>query len=191
MALRLPRLNAAGPLTGALLLAAALHAAAETPADPDALLPGEVPPPSEQEPALPLPVPDAEREPDPPAVPEFDSRDIPDLAPGDRLIPGEEWRAMTTGKVVWYAIEGRLWGREFFHPNGTQSIFVASDGTCLEGVWWEGNGVYCFSYEGLHCFRHVLRGDQILIVSITGGEVQTVERITDDGPLACTPPMLM
>ncbi len=112
-------------------------------------------------------------------------------APEEVPIPVEDWREMTAGRVVWYSIEGRHWGREYYDPERDRAVFVGADGTCLSGGWAAQDGVYCFAYAGLHCFRHVRRGARIVILPVPDGVEQTVERITDDGPLACTPPLTM
>ncbi len=61
-------------------------------------------------------------------------------------IPPEEWRAMTRGKTVWYALDGAHWGREYFHPDSDVATFLGRDGQCLSAPWAHVDGVYCFAH---------------------------------------------
>jgi|OM-RGC.v1.023555888 hypothetical protein len=104
-------------------------------------------------------------------------------------IPPEEWRAMTRGKTVWYALDGAHWGREYFHPDSDVATFLGRDGQCLSAPWAHVDGVYCFAYGGLHCFRHLRRGEEIVVIPVDGdGGEQTVERI-DRTPVSCEAPL--
>jgi hypothetical protein len=109
--------------------------------------------------------------------------------PGDVPIPLEEWREMVEGRTVWYALNGQHWGREYFHPGKDSATFLARDGQCVTAPWAYAEGVYCFAYAGMHCFRHVRRGEEIVVIPIEGdGAEQTVERI-DDTPVSCEAPL--
>lgn len=111
-----------------------------------------------------------------------------DLQPGDRPIPPEEWRALTEGRTVTYTIGGRLWGREFFHPGGERATFLGADGACMTAPWAYAEGLYCFGYGGLHCFRHVRRDGDILILPEGGGPEQAVEGV-ETAPISCDAPL--
>lgn len=111
--------------------------------------------------------------------------------PEDVPVPVEEWRRLTEGRVVWYALRGAHWGREYFHRGRNLATFVARDGTCMTAPWVEADGLYCFAYSGLDCFRHVRRDGQLMVLPLGDGEPQTIEQITDDGPLSCEPPLMM
>ena len=109
--------------------------------------------------------------------------------PGDAPIPPEEWRAMVEGRTVWYSLNGEHWGREYFHPDKDSATFLARDGQCVTAPWAYAEGVYCFAYAGMHCFRHVRRDGEIVVIPIEGdGAEQRVERI-DDTPISCEPPL--
>ncbi|MFN3614353.1 MAG: hypothetical protein ACK4WC_07320 [Rubrimonas sp.] len=110
------------------------------------------------------------------------------LASADQDIPIAEWREMTEGRIVWYSIDGRHWGREYFHPGGRTATFVAADGTCMTTSWTYANGVYCFAYGGLDCFRHVRRDGVMLAIPTSNGTAQTIDRITE-GVLSCGDPL--
>lgn len=110
--------------------------------------------------------------------------------PGDVPVSAAEWRRLTEGRVVWYSLNGEHWGREYFHPNRQRATFVYRDGTCVSAPWIESDGVFCFAYGGLHCFNHVRRDGQLVVLPVDGGPMQTIERITDDGPLSCEPPLM-
>ena len=113
------------------------------------------------------------------------------LEPGDEPIPLQEWREMTEGRVVWYTLRGQHWGREYFHRGQDLATFILYDGTCITAPWGYADGVFCFSYAGTDCFRHVRRAGEIVVIPIGAGEAQSVERISDDGPLSCEPPLAM
>jgi hypothetical protein len=89
------------------------------------------------------------------------------LQPGDHEIGLEEWREMTDGRTVWYSLNGQHWGREYFHPGGSSATFISADGECVTAPWAYADGIFCFSYSGMDCFRHIRR----------------------DGPLSCEPPL--
>jgi hypothetical protein len=114
-----------------------------------------------------------------------------DVMPGDTPVPVEEWRALTEGRVVWYSLDGRHWGREYFHRGRDVATFVAEDGTCMTAPWVEAEGIYCFAYSGMDCFRHVRREGELIVLPLGDGAAQTIERITDDGPLSCEPALSM
>lgn len=107
-----------------------------------------------------------------------------DLALADEEIQLHEWREMTEGRTVWYSIDGQHWGREYFHPGGRTATFVAADGTCMTTSWTYANGVYCFAYGGLNCFRHVRRGDAMFAIPTSNGTTQSIDRVTE-GVLSC------
>ena len=89
---------------------------------------------------------------------------------------------------MWYALRGRHWGKERFHRGRDTATFLSADGECVTAPWAYADGVYCFAYAGMHCFRHVRRGEQIVVIPLGEGEEQTVTRI-DDTPVTCEPPL--
>jgi hypothetical protein len=103
-------------------------------------------------------------------------------------IPPEEWRALTAGRTVWYSLNGEHWGREYFDPERDRATFLGADGTCVTASWIYADGVYCFAYGGMHCFRHMRRGDSIVVSPLGEGAEQTVEKI-DRTPISCEPPL--
>jgi hypothetical protein len=112
-----------------------------------------------------------------------------DLAPGDIAIPPEEWRKLTAGRTVWYSLDGRHWGKEYFHPGRDSATFVTPDGECATAPWAYADGLYCFAYAGMDCFRHVRRGDRMLAIPFDpDGREQVIEKITDT-VLSCEPPL--
>ena len=108
----------------------------------------------------------------------------------DEPISVEEWRRLTDGRVVWYSLNGEHWGREYFHRGRQSATFVGYDGTCMTAPWVEAEGVFCFAYMGMDCFRHIRRDGQMMVVPLGGGQTQVIEKITDDGPLSCEPPVV-
>ena len=111
-----------------------------------------------------------------------------EILPGDQEISLQEWREMTEGRTVWYSLGGVHWGREYFHPGRDSATFVSADGDCATAPWVYADGVFCFAYTGMDCFRHIRRGGALLAVPLSDGATQVIEKITD-GPLSCEPPL--
>lgn len=108
---------------------------------------------------------------------------LEDIAP-------EEWREMVEGHSVTYNIGGAFWAREAYDPASNAVVIRMADGSCLEGTWNWAEGVYCFAWrgQGTSCFRHVRRGDDILIIpmvdGLPSGAIQTVAGVSDL-PVSC------
>ncbi len=112
-----------------------------------------------------------------------------DPAAGERVLDLAEWRALTDGRTVHYELRGRVWGREHFHRGRDSATFVAPDGQCMTAPWAYAEGVFCFAYQGMDCFRHVRRGERLFAVPLSdAGDEQEIVRITDE-PLSCEPPL--
>lgn len=99
-----------------------------------------------------------------------------------------EWRALATGKTLTYMTPFGLMGREYYIPGGNEVVFVYFDGRCFQGTWFKQDDVYCFEYDGLHCFEHFQRGEDIIAREMDGDE-QIVTEITDE-VLTCEPELL-
>lgn len=105
---------------------------------------------------------------------------------GDEPIPPEAWRALTTGKTVYYYKDGELFGREYYVNEEGDVVFRFPGGQCAEGRWAYAEGRYCFAFGAeMYCFQHVKRGDDIVVIGEDDGEEQTVERIVEKEPLSC------
>lgn len=97
---------------------------------------------------------------------------------------GDAWRALVTGKTLYYATSEGLVGREYYPPGGQRAVFeYAGDRSCFEGSWREADGVFCFNYDGEHCFFHLRRGDMIIARQMNGVDQQVV-KITEE-TLSC------
>lgn len=112
----------------------------------------------------------------------------PSLRAADALIGPDAWRAMTANKTLHYYREGKLYGREYYYPDGDKVEFCSADGFHAVGRWAFADDTYCFAYFGdLHCFQHVMREGEIYVVDINDEEdEQKVDLITDGGPLPCS-----
>lgn len=115
------------------------------------------------------------------------------LAPAvraDEPIPFEEWQKLTLGQTVYYTIDGTFFGREYYWPGTDRITFQHASGTCAEAHWTYADGIYCFHFDRPHCFAHVRRGGQIVIIPQNDGGTdnpeQVVERIAPV-PFSCTP----
>jgi hypothetical protein len=109
---------------------------------------------------------------------------MPALSPaiaGDEPIPPEEWRKMTLGRTVYYYIGGSFFGREYYWPGSDMVTFQHVSGACAEAPWDFAEGRYCFYFDRAHCFRHVRRGDEIVIIPVNpeneDATEQTVKKI--------------
>ncbi len=107
-------------------------------------------------------------------------------AGADEPIPPEAWKALTAGKTLYYYKDGELFGREYYHGDKGEVIFRFPNGACAEGRWAFADGQYCFAFGGeLHCFHHVKRGSEIVVIGVEDGDEQVIERIADHEPLSC------
>lgn len=104
----------------------------------------------------------------------------------DEPIAPDAWRALTTGKTLHYFRDGKLFGREYYRNDDGEVVFRFPDGLCAEGRWAYADGKYCFAYgPDLHCFLHVKRDEDIVVISDEDGDEQMVERIVEQEPLSC------
>ncbi|MEX2520237.1 MAG: hypothetical protein WD969_13005 [Paracoccaceae bacterium] len=105
----------------------------------------------------------------------------------DKPIPPEAWRELTTGKTVHYYKDGQPFGREYYINDEGEVVFRFPNGDCAEGRWAFAEGKYCFAFGNqLHCFHHVKRGSEIVVIGDADGEEQTVEQIEEGEPLSCS-----
>lgn len=112
----------------------------------------------------------------------------PSLYAADALIGPDAWRAMTAGKTLHYYQDGKLHGREYYHPDGEKVEFCSADGIHAVGRWAFSDDTYCFAYFGdLHCFQHVMRDGEIYVVDVNDEvDEQKVDHISTGGPLPCS-----
>lgn len=59
----------------------------------------------------------------------------------------EEFESYTTGKTLFYSLNGQDFGVERYKEN-RRVEWSFLDGECTEGVWYEQDGLICFAYEG-------------------------------------------
>lgn len=104
----------------------------------------------------------------------------------DEIIGPDAWRELSVGKTLYYYKDGELYGKEYYvNPEG-DVVFRFPNGVCAEGRWAFADDKYCFLFDGqLHCFWHVMRDGEIVVIGEADGEEQTVEKIVDDEPLGC------
>ncbi|TNF65027.1 MAG: hypothetical protein EP307_00910 [Rhodobacteraceae bacterium] len=57
-----------------------------------------------------------------------------------------EFEAYTTGKTLFYGVNGQIYGAERYLPD-RRVEWSFLDGECKEGVWYEEAGNICFAYE--------------------------------------------
>lgn len=101
----------------------------------------------------------------------------------------QEWRAIASGKTLYYYTQQGLVGREYYPPAADRRVvFVYFDGTCFDGTWSQEDGLYCYEFDGAHCFRHFQQGERLYVEGVDG-DVQDILRITDE-VLSCEPGLL-
>jgi hypothetical protein len=109
----------------------------------------------------------------------------------DQSIPLEEWRQMTAGQTVYYYIDGQFFGREYYWPGTDRVTFQHASGQCAEARWEYADGVYCFHFDRPHCFAHVRREGQIVIIprSVADGGEESEQEVRQIAPVpfSCTP----
>ena len=118
--------------------------------------------------------------------------DPPGLSPDQMLGPplsGAEFDAYATGKTLFYAERGAVWGSEQYLP-GQQVLWAFTDQPCEYGQWYADQDAICFVYEGKpdpQCW-YFYRGPSGLYARFLGGsnllsEVgQTAEPMNCPGP---------
>ncbi|MEO0999427.1 MAG: hypothetical protein AAFW69_02300 [Pseudomonadota bacterium] len=113
--------------------------------------------------------------------------------PGDVDIDPDTWRDLVMGRTVYYSAFDEHWGREYYWPGTNRITFQHASGQCAEATW-DYNPVsfeYCFYFDRPHCFRHLRRGEAIVILPTRTepGEApfeQLVSEITA-APFTCAP----
>ena len=104
-----------------------------------------------------------------------------------------EFDAYATGKTLFYAQGGTVWGAEQYLP-GHQVLWAFTDQPCEYGQWHEEQGAICFVYQGktgTNCW-YFYHGAAGLLARFVGGssllsEVgQTAEPMNCPGPLVGT-----
>ena len=104
----------------------------------------------------------------------------------DALIGPDAWRELSTGKTLYYYKDGELYGKEHYIDDEGNVVFQFPQGQCAEGKWAFSDDKYCFAFGGqLHCFWHVMRDGQIVVIGEADGEEQTVEKIVEGEILGC------
>jgi hypothetical protein len=99
------------------------------------------------------------------------------------------WRAYVEGKTLYYSTPSGILGREYYPVGGDKAVYIYFDGRCFDGEWAvEADGLFCFQYDGAHCFEHFERDGKV-IARETDGDEQVVVRVTDE-VLSCAPDLL-
>jgi hypothetical protein len=114
--------------------------------------------------------------------------------PGATLGPAlsaAEFDAYSTGKTLFYAQEGAIWGAEHYMPNH-QVMWAFAGNACEYGQWYEDQGAICFVYEGNpdpNCW-YFYRGARGLIAEFLGGTGHLSEVGQSNEPLDCAGPQV-
>lgn len=82
------------------------------------------------------------------AVPTLVALSLPLAAvePEPEPMTAAEFEAYSTGKTLYFATDGRVYGAEQY-LSGRRVIWTFLDGACTEGFWYEARGMLCFEYR--------------------------------------------
>ena len=114
--------------------------------------------------------------------------------PGAGLGPAlsaAQFDAYATGKTLFYAESGTIWGSEQYLP-GRQVLWAFTGQPCEAGQWYEDHGAICFVYEGnpdTNCW-HFYLGSQGLIAQFIGGSSLLSEVGQSSAPMSCPGPQV-
>ncbi len=118
--------------------------------------------------------------------------DPPGLAPDHSLgtpLSAAEFDAYATGKTLYYAQGGAIWGSEQYLP-GHQVLWAFTDEPCEFGQWYAHGDAICFVYEGktdANCW-HFYHGAAGLIARFVGGSGRLSEVAKSSQPMNCPGP---
>ncbi len=109
---------------------------------------------------------------------------------GERL-DAEAFDALTRGKTFYYGESGQPYGAEEYLDN-RRVRWSFLDGRCMEGHWYEADGMICFTYEDTpepHCWVFE-QGERGLIAQFMGetGATELYEMQQSRAPLQCEGP---
>lgn len=120
--------------------------------------------------------------------------DPPHIAPQINLgtpLTASEFDAYATGKTLYYAQGGVVWGSEQYLP-GHQVLWAFTDQPCEFGQWYESDRAICFVYEGkteANCW-YFYHGTGGLIARFVGGSDSLSEVAQTSEPMNCPGPQV-
>jgi len=71
---------------------------------------------------------------------------LPMAAAAQSMMTAEEFDAYTRGKTLYYGNGSTAYGAEIYLPN-RRVRWSFLDGQCMEGEWYEADGLICFTYD--------------------------------------------
>jgi hypothetical protein len=114
-------------------------------------------------------------------------------APAQTTVAPEAFEALSEGRTLTFSLGDAFFGAEQYFA-GRRSLWLAGDGTCLEGRWYAEGEQICFLYRNdpaPHCwlFREDAGGYSAHLVE-DGAESGLALRLSgmSDEPLACPGP---
>lgn len=108
----------------------------------------------------------------------------------ETIISPSEFKALSTGKTLYFSQDGEPYGAEQFFQ-GQRSKWQFSDGTCENGQWFNVDDMFCFNYEGgieTQCWHFFKTDDNGYAARAEGApkeEVLNLESISKK-PLLCS-----
>ncbi len=110
-------------------------------------------------------------------------------AHGQTLVTPEVFEALSEGRTLHFALEGRPYGVEQYRA-GRQTLWRLGDGACEIGRWYPQGDAICFTYvadPAPSCWRVLQTPEGYAAEALEGGLLLKVERI-DTAPLPCAGP---
>ena len=108
-------------------------------------------------------------------------------------ISPEAFDALSQGKTLSYAIDGKVYGTEVYKP-GHKVIFAFTDEECREGSWYARGNEVCFIYEDPNdpqCWLYFQRGDGLYAQFTADGPDSPLSQVEESSePLACMGPKI-
>jgi hypothetical protein len=118
---------------------------------------------------------------------------IATAAHGQTTVAPEDFEALSEGRTLTFSRGGAFFGAEQYFER-RRSLWLAGDGTCLEGRWYAEGEQICFLYTNdprPHCWLFREHGGRYSAHLVEGGVETGLAlhlSVISDGPLACPGP---
>ncbi len=118
---------------------------------------------------------------------------LPQLAAAQDTMSPEAFERHTTGKTLFYSLNGTEYGAEQYLQN-RQVIWAYEDGSCQRGEWFVDQELICFVYEGTsepQCWSFQMRGGRMMAMFENDPSQTTLYELHHrNAPLSCPGPYL-
>lgn len=114
-------------------------------------------------------------------------------AAAETVVAPEAFEALSEGRTLRFAIDGKAFGAEQFFP-GRRTLWRFAEGACQHGTWHAEHGLICFVYDDMPapiCWRFLDTGAGYTAALVEDG-AETGLRLRlqaiDANPLPCPGP---